>query len=168
MSVKAINFIGIANMNSLLILLLVGQVPLPPELDKTPRYLSDLPPGQTVRVYKDAVVVDLDGRCWIRGDWITETAPNKFTRYKELEVTRTNTGYSVRVLPLWSSRDNIYLYPQWERAYRRNVSDMPVDSFVIVPKPKPRASYFAELDSYYRSKAFRYAPPPVPRYMREY
>ena len=155
-------------MIQLIAVLLIGQVSLPPEFDRTSQYLSNLNRGQTVRVYSNAMIVDPNGKCWIRGDWVAETATDKYMRHKELEITRSKNGYIVRVLPLWSERDHYYRYPEWQRSvHYPTANDIPVIAFVVVPKPKPRRSYFSELDAYYRSDAPRYSPPPLPPYMRD-
>lgn len=147
----------------IIILMLIGQIPLPPEFDKTSKYLYDIPRGQSVRVNSNALIIDPNGKCWIRGDWIAETASNKFTKYKELEIIRSKNGYIVKVLPLWEGSS--YRYPEWERGIRFPKSiDIPVIALIVIPRPKSRMSYFSELDAYYRSGIM--STPPLPYYRR--
>lgn len=141
----------------------MAQIQLPPELDKTSKYTYQIPRGQTVRVYGNALAVDSSGKCWIKGDWVVETSHSRFDGHKELEITRSKNGYIVKILPLWGEDLGHYTYPEWRReefTVPKSI-DVPVIAIIVVPKPHPRRSYYSELDAHYRNDP-RYSLSPVP------
>lgn len=120
-------------MNILILCLLMGQTQLPHELDKTQHYLSEMTPGQHLRVAADALAVDEYGRVWLRSHYIF-SHDEKYAR--SLEVICTRIGYAVIVHPIYHG--DRYIYPKWERAYVPRPWDIPVRSISVEMTPNYR------------------------------
>lgn len=117
-----------------LVLILIGQLPI--ELDKSSYYLQDLPTGNRVRTYSDAMKVDRYGNCWLQANYVVD---NRADRNKELEIINNRLGWIVRVHPSlrYSGNFRIMAYPQWERNYVPRYGDLPVKGIVVVKPVGP-------------------------------
>ncbi len=139
-----------------------AQVRMPSSLQKRSGRMSEMDIGQTVRVYKEALIVDDLGRAWINKSHIYDTKPN---RYKELEVTRLRSGYAVKVH--YGYKDirgyKVRTYPKWERSYVSSYLHAPVKMLSVKKPPQPKASPYAAITAALRKPYQfkpRYIPPP--------
>ena len=122
-------------------MLLLGQVQVPTQLRGGLVRLDEIPEGGRVRVYSQALVMDTQGRAWLRRDYVTEISPTKWDRNKELEIINNKLGWIVRVHPTWQTVDGykIPYYPKWKQSVVSEYTHFPVKGLVVVPPPRPRS-----------------------------
>lgn len=146
-------------MNTIILatMLVCGQAPIPSHLDKSTLYLRDMPVGASARVYKEALVVDSSGGCWLRGNYVVSNdIYSRFNRHKELEIIHNKLGWIVRIHPYWHDINTwkVQRYPQWTRGidgrYYAGLH-LPIKAINVVQPYRPRQSEFSRWDSEFRS-----------------
>jgi len=120
----------------------VNPAPVPTQLQGGFVRLSELPEGGRVRVYSQALVMDTQGRAWLRKDYVASVSRTKWDRNKELEVINNKLGWIVRVHPTYRTIDGykIPAYPKWEKEVVSHYTHYPVKAINVVQPPRARVN----------------------------
>ena len=128
--------------STLIFLCLLGQAEIPDQLKNTHLIIADLSVGKTIRAYKEAMIVDSNGKAWLDGKYVV-TYNDPAGRYMELQILHGKSGYFVRIIPLQETKISLsgpnllyFSYPSWKRAEKPGRHHIAVQAVTTEPLPK--------------------------------
>jgi len=157
--------------STLIFLCLLGQAEMPDQLKNIHLTIAELPVGKTIRAYKEAMIVDSNGKAWLNGKYVV-TYNDPAGRYMELQILHGKSGYFVRIIPLQETKISLsgpnllyFSYPSWKRAEKPGKHYIAVQAVTTEPLPK------ADPDPPSRRTKFEFVEPeikkPTPRPVRK-
>ncbi len=146
-----------------------GQARMPSVYQNRSGRMAAMDIGQKVLVFKEALVLDQNGRAWIDKNYIYDTPKSRYKSLFELEVLRLKSGgyavtilYSYRQIRGFRTGFKLRTYPTWRRSYVSRYTHAPVTIVIIKKPPQPKESRSGAIT---RTAKPRYLP--TPSYLRK-